>query len=175
MIFLISFFIDEAKKPTEARSALIEKTIRQYADMICRIAFQHTGSQTDAEDILQEVSVALVTKDAPLEDEEHLKHWLIRVTVNKCHDWHRHRKRTRTEPLEDYRETAAPEEFSLMEELWQLPETYRTILYLYYYENLTLQEIADSLRKSINTVSSGLQRGRKKLKEILMQEGWKDG
>ena len=74
------------------RSVLIEKAVRTNADMIYRIAYQQTGSFDDAEDILQEVSVALVTKNAPLEDEEYLRRWLIRVTVNKCRDLYRHKK-----------------------------------------------------------------------------------
>ena len=57
-----------------------------------------------------------------------------------------------------------------MEEIFLLPEKYRTIIYLYYYENFTLQDIADTLQKSINTVSSDLQRARKKLKKILTEE-----
>ena len=51
-----------------------------------------------------------------------------------------------------------------------MPENYRTVIYLYYYENFTLQEIADALGKRLNTVSSDLQRARKKLKKILTEE-----
>ena len=156
----------------ESRSAMIERIIRQYADMIYRIACQHTESTADAEDILQEVSIALVTKDAPLRDEEYLKRWLIRVTVNKCHDLYRQQKRNRTETLEDHLDTPAPARVEVMEELRQLPEMYRNIIYLYYYENYTLQDIADALQKSINTVSSGLRRARKQLKKILIEEGY---
>ena len=56
------------------------------------------------------------------------------------------------------------------EEILQLPEKYKTVIYLYYYESFTLKEIADTLKKSINTVSSELQRARKKLKKILTEE-----
>ena len=152
------------------RSELIEKTIRENADMIYRIAYQNTGSHHDAEDILQEVSIALVTKNAPLKDKEYIKRWLIRVTVNKCHDLYRHKKRTETESLDNYINTPSQTENDIMEEIFLLPEKYRTIIYLYYYENFTLQDIADTLQKSINTVSSDLQRARKKLKKILTEE-----
>ena len=152
------------------QNSLIEKAIRENADMIYRIAYQNTGSHHDAEDILQEVSVALVTKNAPLKDEEYLKRWIVRVTVNKCHDLYRHKKRTYTEPLDDYINMPSQQENKILEEILHLPEKYRTVIYLYYYENFTLQDIADTLQKSINTVSSDLQRARKKLKKILTEE-----
>lgn len=166
-------FVNENK--TETREALIENTIRKHADMIYRIAYQNTGSTADAEDILQEVSIALVTKNAPLENEEHLKRWLIRVTINKCRDLHRHLKVIETEPLEDHEDIPADEKGEIMEELQQLPEQYRNIIYLYYYEQYTLQEIADIMKKSINTISSGLQRARNQLKRVLMEEGYSYG
>lgn len=152
------------------RSAIIEAVIREYADMIYRIAYQHMGNHHDAEDILQEVSIALVTKDAPLQDREYLKRWLIRVTINKCHDLYRQKRARETEDLDDYINTPSEQQDAVMEEILQLPEKYKTVIYLYYYESFTLKEIADTLKKSINTVSSELQRARKKLKKILTEE-----
>lgn len=168
-------FMNNKKETLPDRSELIESIIRKYADMIYRIAYQNTGSFADADDILQEVSIALITKDAPLEDETYLKSWLIRVTINKCRDLHRHLKVIETEPLEEHEDIPTKEKRDIMEEVQQLPETYRTIIYLYYYENYTLQEIADTMQKSINTVSSGLQRARKQLKTILTEEGYSYG
>ncbi len=57
-----------------------------------------------------------------------------------------------------------------MEEIWQLPKNMRNVIYLYYYEDYTIAEIAGILRKNPNTVSSTLQRARRKLKDLL-QEG----
>ena len=99
------------------RSQMIERLIRQYADMIYRIALQNTGNTYDAEDILQEVSTALVTGDAPLDDPVHLKRWLIRVTINKCRDLYRRNKRIKTEPLENHLDMPAEEKPSVIEEL----------------------------------------------------------
>ena len=75
------------------RSELIERAVRQYADMIFRLAYQHTGSYHDAEDILQDVAAALVAYKAPLTDEPYLKNWLIKVTVNRCRNWNNRKKR----------------------------------------------------------------------------------
>ena len=147
-----------------------ERIIRQYADMIYRIAVHHTGSQADAEDILQDVCVELLTRCPCHGDPEHLKAWLIRVTVNQCRSLHRLAWRRKCEPLEDHRDLAQPEDVSVMEEIRQLPETMRDIIYLYYYEEYTIAEIAEILRKNPNTVSSALQRARRRLRDLL-QEG----
>ena len=117
---MLQGFIDEENRQRQdkERSARIEAIIRQYADMIYRIAYQNTGCQADAEDILQEVSLMLVTKKAPLHDEEHLKHWLIRVTIHRCRDFKRRQKRTRTEPLEDHEDLAAEEPYLFCADGW---------------------------------------------------------
>ncbi len=164
-------FAGETETSLQERSGRIEAIIRQYADMIYRIAYQNTGNHADAEDILQEVSVALVTKNAPLEDEAYLKRWLIRVTVNRCHDWYRHHKRMKTEPLEDHLDVPVEEKQEIYEELQQLSENYRNVLYLYYYENCSIPEIARILGKSVNTISSQLRRARHRLKLLLTEEG----
>lgn len=164
--------IDEEEQNSNERAVLIEKRIRQFADMIYRIACQNTSSYSDAEDILQEVSIAMVTKNAPLEDEEYLKRWLIRVTINKCRDMYRHLKLIETEPLELHEDIPSEEKEDFLEEIHKLPEQYRTIIYLYYYENYSIKEIAAILDKSINTINSGLQRARKQLKIILTEEGF---
>ena len=148
----------------------IERIIRQYSDMIYRIAVHNCQSAADAEDIMQDVFVELLTKCPCLDDPEHLKAWLIRVTVNKCRSLHRLAWRRTSVPLDECAELAGPEESSVMEEIRQLPETMRNVIYLYYYEDCTIAEIAEILGKNRNTVSSALQRARRKLRDIL-EEG----
>lgn len=147
-----------------------EQIIRQYADMIYRIAFHNLKNPADTEDIFQEVCLSLLTKNAPLYDENHIKHWLIRVTINKCRSFHKSVWQSRTESLSSYTELIAPEASMVMDELNSLPTHYRNVIYLYYYEEYTIPEIAEILGKSKNTISSQLQRARKKLKKIL-EEG----
>lgn len=66
-----------------------EKIIKEYADMIYRIALHNLKNTADAEDIFQDVCIALITKNPPVDDKEYLKRWLIRVTINKCSSFHR--------------------------------------------------------------------------------------
>lgn len=147
-----------------------EKIVRQYADMIYRIALHNLKNPTDAEDIFQEVCMALLTKNAPLYDDVHIKHWLIRVTINKCSNFKKSLWQSRIDSIDDHTELTAPETHFVMEELSKLPPHYRNIIYLYYYEEYTVPEIAEILSKSKNTINSQLQRARKKLKKLL-EEG----
>ncbi len=147
-----------------------ERIIRQYSDTIYRIAVHNCQSAADAEDILQDVCIELLTKCPCRDDPEHLKAWLIRVTVNKCRSLHRLAWRRNSVPLDECSEFAQPEQSSVMEEIRQLPETMRNVIYLYYYEEFTIAEIAEILGKNPNTVSSTLQRARRKLKDLL-EEG----
>ena len=155
-----------------------EAVFRRYADMIYRVALHNLDDPADADDILQEVCLVLLTKKIP-EDEEHLKSWLIRVTINKCRDlsrsfWRRNRKsiddyRRNRKSIDDYKELEAENPPEIMAELQSLSESYRNIIYLYYYEEYTVSEIAQLLRMNVNTVKSGLRRARDQLKKLLTE------
>ncbi len=153
----------------ESKNILIEKTIRKYADMIYRMAFQYTGNEHDAQDILQEVGLSLVKAEPPFDDECYLRNWICRVTVNKCRNLSRQRKLRVYEELDE--NIAAPdcEPLSLNAELARLPEKYRTVLYLYYYEEFSIEEISQVLSLNPNTVGSRLRRAREKLGKILSE------
>lgn len=163
--------IGTEKLSPDARRELITNIIRQYADLIFRTAYQNLKNRGDAEDVLQEVSIALVKSNAPVDDDSRLKSWLVTVTLNKCRDLRRYQARRAYIPLDECENIEAPETRAVMEELWQLPENYRTIIYLHYYVGFKIAEIAEILGKNQNTVASQLRRGRKALKKILTEEG----
>ena len=153
-----------------ARLRQAERIIREYADMIYRIALQNLKNTADAEDIFQDVCLTLLTKKAPLFDDVHIKNWLIRVTINKCKNFSKSLWQNKTEPLDLSRENPEATSDSIPELVYSLPQKYRNIVYLYYYEEYTVPEIAEILGENKNTINSRLQRARKKLKEIL-EEG----
>lgn len=153
-----------------ARLRQAERIIREYADMIYRIALQNLKNTADAEDIFQDVCLTLLTKKAPLFDDVHIKNWLIRVTINKCKNFSKSLWQNKTEPLDLSRENPEATSDSIPELVYSLPKKYRNIVYLYYYEEYTVPEIAEILGENKNTINSRLQRARKKLKEIL-EEG----
>ena len=114
-----------------------EKAVKNYTTMIYRIGFSYTNSKYDAEDILQEVFLKLLQKDMDFSDEEHLKHWLIRVAINQCKNFQKSfwkRKVEVSEPGTFEPEFEEELEQRLYEELQQLPGKYRVMIHLYYFE-----------------------------------------
>ncbi len=163
--------IGTEKINSSQKRELIEKTIRKYSDFIFRTAFQNLKNRHDAEDILQEVSIALVKSNAPLNDDSYLRSWLVTVTLNKCRDLRRSQKRRDCVPLEDCLELEAEDTRAVMEELWLLPEKYRTVIYLHYYCGFKIYEIAQIIGKNPNTTASILRRSRNALRKIIEQGG----
>lgn len=156
--------------PTQDRDSP-EAVIRRYSDMVYRLAFARTGNRSDAEDLYQEVFLRYLTKAPAFTSEDHRKAWLLRVAVNCANRFHTAPWRKRTEPLSEALSVPAPEGEDLWEELRRLPEKDRTVLHLYYYEDMTTEEIAKLLDRNPATVRSQLLRARAKLKKLLVEEG----
>ena len=156
--------------PTQDRDSP-EAVIRRYSDMVYRLAFARTGNRSDAEDLYQEVFLRYLTRAPAFTSEDHRKAWLLRVAVNCANRFHTAPWRKRTEPLSEALSVPAPEGEDLWEELRRLPERDRTVLHLYYYEDMTTEEIAQMLDRNPATVRSQLLRARARLKKLLVEEG----
>ena len=156
------------------RSAF-QATVGQYQDMVYRVALHQFGVLQDAEDALQEVFLRLYTEEKLFESGEHLRRWLIRVTLNVCRDTLKSPWRKRRVPLDtvpDQPVFDAPEQGELYQAVMALPEKYRVTLYLFYYEELSTKEIAELLELRQTAVTTRLSRGRELLKKRL--EAWQD-
>lgn len=152
----------------------IQTVVQDYSDMVIRIAYQNLRKEKDAEDVAQDVFLKLVQFCDSFNDYEHVKAWLIRATINKCKDFRKSAWFRKTVPMTNEQQFKSKEQSEIseiMEEIWQLPENYRNIIYLYYFEGYTIPEIARIISKKVNTVNSQLQRARKKLKNIILEEG----
>lgn len=144
----------------------------RYIHTVYRIAYTYLRSAADAEDVTQNVLLKLWQSKKDFESDVHIKHWLIRVTVNECKKaflspW---RKET---PIENLAETLAfetPEHSALFYEVMSLPKKYRVPLLLYYYEDYSTADIAQMLRLPPATVRTQLARGRERLKHILREQ-----
>ena len=143
--------------------------VRKYSDMVYRVAYGYTRSRPDSEDIMQDVLVKLYLSGKDFRDDEHLKAWLLRVTVNRSRDVLRSHKRKQTEEL-DENTSQAQEESGLDEAMGALGEEYRLAVYLHYYEGYGVREIASILRISESNVKIRLKRARDKLKAFLTDE-----
>lgn len=152
-----------------------DAAVRRYQDMVYRVALHATASPPDAEDAVQEAFLRLYTYRKPLESDEHLRRWLIRVTVNICKNMLKGRWR-RQVSLDDVAEQPVfdrPAERELYAAVLSLPEKYRTVLDLYYYEGLSTAEIGKLLGVKQSAVTTRLARARAILKEKL-GEDWQD-
>ena len=149
--------------------------VAQHQDMVYRVALHWFGVPQDAEDAVQEVFLRLYTEEKTFDGPEHLRRWLLRVTVNVCKDALKSPWRKRRVPLDSIPEPVfeQPEQRELYREVLALPEKYRTVLGLYYYEELSTKEIAALLNIRQTAVTTRLARGRELLKQRLT-EVWND-
>ena len=150
--------------------------VEQHQNMIYRLALHTLGTAQDADDAVQEVFLRLFRWEKGFEGPEHLRRWLLRVTVNYCRDVLKSPWRRRRLSLDELPEPPVFDRFE-EEELYQavmaLPEKYRTVLDLFYYEDLSVREIAGLLHVKESAVTTRLDRARKKLKKQL-GEVWQD-
>jgi RNA polymerase sigma-70 factor (ECF subfamily) len=158
--------IDVAENPSEA----VEKALDLFGDDILRLAYSYLKSRHDAEDIVQETLIRLMQKQPFFEDEKKEKSWLLTVASNLCKDLLRSAEKQRNvafpEGFDIAREEQSPydDEESILEAVMKMPEKYRSVIHLYYYEEYSTKEIADIVGKNESTIRSLLKRGREKLK-----------
>lgn len=153
-----------------AQSDLFRFAVEQYADTLYRVALHAAPRPHDAEDVVQDTYEKLLHCGKTFTSETHLKAWLIRVTLNRCHDLCR-LSENKNVPLEETLPApASADDCELLDLVLTLPESYRTAIYLHYYEGYTAAEIADMQDISPNTVLTWLSRGRAKLRELLKED-----
>ena len=146
------------------------RAIDRYADLVRRVCMIHLKNHADTEDIFQTVFLKYVTGTTEFESEEHEKAWFIRVTINACKDLLRSFFRSRTVSLDDLLEQPdqVPEDYrEVLEAVLALPDKYRDVVYLHYYEGYTAPEIGTILHKNPNTVYTLLIRARDELRKML--------
>lgn len=143
----------------------------KYIDTVFRVAFNYLKSSADADDVTQNVFLKLLRERKPFESETHVKHWLIRVTVNECKNLVRS-KWWRAESFEDYAASLTfdePGHSDLFYVVMALPKKYRMPIYLHHYEGYSTEEVAEILKIPRGTVCTQLMRGRELLKKSLTE------
>jgi RNA polymerase sigma-70 factor (ECF subfamily) len=147
------------------------RAVELYADTVRRICFLHLKNHSDAEDVFQETFLKYVLRAAPFESGEHEKAWLIRVAVNACKDVHKSFFRRKVLSLEDLDSEPSynmpDSNREVLDAVLALPEKYRNVVYLFYYEGYSAAEIANLLGKNENTVYTWLSRAKAILKDAL--------
>lgn len=157
-------------------TGLPERAVAEHGDSIYRVALQYTRHTADAEDVLQEVLLERCRTRQSFLSPEHERRWLLKVTVNKCRNLLRTRRRRPDLPLDGALELCAPPEPDyrpLYDAVNSLPPKHRLAVDLFYFEGCSTAEIARITGVREATVRTWLHRARLKLKELLKEE-WDD-
>ena len=148
-----------------------EEVLERYAATVFAAAYAMVKNKEDAEDIAQEVFISYVKAKPAFESAEHEKAWLLRVGARCAADVLRAPWRRREGPLDDGLPAPEPPgEGGVVEAVLALPAQYRMAVHLYYYEELSVAEIAAVLGKSEGAVKSRLFRARALLRRYLKED-----
>jgi len=146
------------------------RAIERYSDTVRRLCAVHLKNDADTEDIFQTVFLKYVLSSVSFESDEHEKAWLIRVTINACKDLLKSFFRRHTVSLEETTEYPAepPQDHrDVWEAVFALPQKYRDVVYLHYFEGYTAPQIGRIVGKNVNTVYTLLARSKQMLRERL--------
>lgn len=160
------------------RTDSIRESIERYSNMVYRLAFSMMKNKDDADDIHQEVFVQYICHYPELESEEHKKAWLIRVTINTCKNWWKSAWQRKVCGLLDSQEVTEQEDttlqweqrYPIIEQIRNLPQKYKVVIHLFYYEEMSIKEIAHVLQLKESNVRARLTRVRQKLKDVLEED-----
>ena len=139
-----------------------EEIIYRYQDTVYRIAFTYCRNSSDAQDVAQDVFIRYIKKQPVLKSEEHLKAWLIRVTINTAKSLLTSSWFKKVVPVSEYQPVATedspcPDTYNAV---MSLTDKYRTVIMLYYFEDYSIKEIAQILSRTETAVQTQLQRAR---------------
>lgn len=161
--------ITMAEKPDLVRQ-MSAYLLDRYGNDILRLAYSYLHNMADAEEVLQDSLLEFLQSEPQFPDEAREKAWLLHVAANKSKNRIRYNKVRETDELQE--ELAAEEKENLSfvwEAVKHLPEKYREVIHLFYYEGYSTAQIAEILKRRESTVRSNLLRGRSKLKTVLKE------
>lgn len=154
----------------------VEMLVEEYRHNLYVAAFNMYKNAQDAEDVVQDTFIEYLSQRKDFESEQHIRAWLFRVAINKAKNKNHAFFRRNSLPLEDFIETLtfeSAESSELFETVMALPEKYRIVIHLFYYEGYSVNEIADILKLTPDNVKVRLSRERLSLRNTL-KEVWAD-
>ncbi len=143
---------------------------KRHFRAVYRICYIFMQNCADAEDCTEDTFVKAMTNGTAFTDEKHERAWLTVTARNICKDKLKHWWNKKTEPISDYEETLRSDETmhdDVLEAVMSLPEKYKDVVYLHYYEGYQTDEIAKMLKRPASTVRNQLRDARAKLKVII--------
>lgn len=146
----------------------IQALYQRHIDMLFRICYSYMKNIADSEDAISNTFLKYIQTDIEFQSIEHEKAWLITTATHICQDMLKHwwrRNKIFNEQTSVSLETFTID--STLDVILKLPNRYKTVIYLYYYEEYNTEEIAQILHIPSSTVRNQLSRARKLLKKKL--------
>ena len=165
------------------KEEIIDQLMQEYSDDILHLVYTYVKNRTTAEDLTQEIFLKCYEKLNQFNQQATLKTWVYRIASNHCKDylrsWH-YRKITLSDKILDYipskskqveEEIIANSEGNILTNaVMNLPLKYREVVFLHYYEELSLAEISKITSVNINTIKTRLKRAKELLKDKMIEE-----
>lgn len=149
------------------KEVYMKEMLNKYSDMVYRIALTRCRNKENAEDIFQDVFVKFSEKLPEFESEEHEKAWFIRVTLNLTKNLLMASWNTKIVELDENISFETKNEYDVCSAIDSLPNNYKTVIYLLYYEGYKVKEISELMKINENTIKTWLSRAREILKSKL--------
>lgn len=176
--------IPDRKPPNINKDELLEKMMMDYGNDVLYFAYSYVKDRSIAEDLAQEVFLSAYTHLDGFQWESSIKTWLYRITVNRCKDYLKswNYRSTILSNVFDLtigsrdRDTDSmlikkDENAKLADLIFSLPLKYREVIYLFYFEEISLNEMSQLLNLNVNTLKSRLKRAKQVLKKEIMKGG----
>lgn len=168
--FAVRLLPKKEQSATEQAGQMAAEALDTYGNAILRCAYNYLHNMADAEEILQETLLKMLTSAPNFESEEHKKGWLLRVAANLSKNRLEYNAlRAYDELSEDLAEEGREDLSFVWEAVKDLPTQFREVIHLHYFEGYSTEEIALILGRNPSTVRSDLRRGREKLKSVLKE------
>lgn len=163
--------LPQVESSAESRTdQMAAEALNTYGNAILRCAYSYLHNMADAEEILQDTLLKLLTAAPGFESEEHKKAWLLKVAANLSKNRIEYNALRDCDELDESLAAEGREDLSFVwEAVKQLPTQYREVIHLYYYEGYSTEEMARILSRNPSTIRSDLRRGREKLKSVLKE------
>ncbi|QTM98758.1 sigma-70 family RNA polymerase sigma factor [Sediminibacillus dalangtanensis] len=169
-----------AEDVIEDREEIIDQLMQDYGQDILQLAFSYVKDKGAAEDLTQEIFIKCYKKLHTYDGKSKLKTWLWRIAINHCKDYLKswYIRNVFTDGSDNFQKSTSPddvektviqksEDQQLMGAVMELPVKYREVIYLFYYEDLPLNEVSIVTGKNVNTVKTRLRKAKKLLRKKL--------
>jgi len=150
----------------------IEELYNRHNKMVYRVSFSYLKNTEDTKDAVSEIFLKLMQKKFTFQTAEHEKAWLLRTSINYCKNYLKNWQRKNVN-IDDYANIESENPFKddeVLKAVMELPDKYKYVLHLHYYEGYTSEEISKILKKPHSTIRYHLQEARKILKGVLENE-----